>query len=143
MSKTLLIGNAKKLYVATLLVGEHLHVYFPLVDNGFDLLVKSSDGRKFLPVQVKYKNSRSGFSLKRADVNQFVNANAVIAFGSGTAELDNFYFFPANEWEREAEDRSRGDDKLVVYLAKSQEWAAQFKGSRGIKTAFKSVLPDA
>lgn len=141
MSTTLLIGRAKELYVATLLVGERLHVYLPLVDNGFDLLVTSSDGTKFLPVQVKYKNSRTGFSLKRADVDQFVKANAVIAFGSGTADLENFYFFPAKEWVRQAEDRARGDDKLVVYMAKSQEWAARFKGSRGIHAAFKSVLP--
>lgn len=142
MSKTLLIGKAKELYVATLLVAEHLHVYFPLVDNGFDLLVTSNDGKTFLPVQVKYKNTRTGFSLKRADSDQFVNANAVIVFGEGTAELDNFYFFPAKEWKEWAKDRARGDGKLVVYLsdANARVWAAQFRGGAGIKRAFESVL---
>ena len=139
MSKTLLIGKAKELYVATLLVNEHLHVYFPLVDNGFDLLVTSRDGTKFLPVQVKYKQSRTGFSLKRSDAEKFIQANAVIAFGSGVAELDNFYFFPAKEWAEKAEDRSRGDDKIVVYQSSDQVWASQYKGEAGIKRAFESV----
>ena len=143
MSKTVLIGKAKELYVATLLVAEHLHVYFPLVDNGFDLLVTSGDGTKFIPVQVKYKNARTGFSLNRADADQFVKASAVIAFGSGTAEIDNFYFIPAKEWARKAEDRARGDYKLVVYLGSDSEWAEQFKGASGIKKAFKRVLPAA
>jgi hypothetical protein len=89
----MLIGKAKELYVATLLVAERLHVYIPLVDNGFDLMVTSSAGAKFLSVQVKYKNSRTGFSLRRADAARFEKANAVIAFGTGEAGLNNFYFF--------------------------------------------------
>lgn len=148
MSKTVLIGKAKELYVATLLVAKHLHVYFPLVDNGFDLLVTSSDGSKFLPVQVKYKNSRRGCGLKRADAKKFKKCNAVLAFGSDTAEPDDFYFFPAKEWASKAKDRARGkdrarrDDMLFVYLAKNQnkEWAKKFIGKPGIDLAFKSVL---
>ncbi len=139
MSKTLLIGKAKELYVATVLVAENLHVYFPLVDNGFDLLVTSQDGVRFLPVQVKYKSKRTGFGLKRADVDKFVKANAVIAFGSEEAEVENFYFFPARDYAEKAEDRDRGDDKLVVYQTNSQDWTMQYKGKAGIARSFSYV----
>jgi hypothetical protein len=144
MSKTLLIGKAKELYVATLLVARHLHIYFPLVDNGFDLLVTNNDGTRILPVQVKYKNTRSGFSLKRADAEKFIRCNAVLAFGSGAAEDPEFYFFPAKEWASKAEDRDRGDDMRVIYLAsaENQEWAKRFLGKQGIDLAFASVLPN-
>ncbi len=140
MSNTLLIGKAKELHVATLLVAKHLHVYFPLVDNGFDLLVTNSDGTKFLPVQVKYKRSRTGFSLKRTDAKKFQNCNAVLAFGSGTAQSAEFYFLPAQQWASKVEDRGRGDDRLVVYLTKHREWAKQFVGDAGIDLAFASLL---
>lgn len=139
MSQTLLIGKAKELYVATLLFAENLHVYFPLVDNGFDLLVTSKDGSRFLPVQVKYKASRTGFSLDREDVNKFVHAKAVLAFGSGEASLDNFYFFPAEEWAKRAVDNSRQDNKLVAYLSREREWAEQHKGKVGIDKCFELV----
>lgn len=142
MSKTLLIGKAKELYVATLLVAEHLHVYFPLVDNGFDLLVTSKGGTESLPVQVKYKSSRTGFGLKRADADKFCKANAVLAFGSVDANIDNFYFFPAKEWNTKAEDRERGDDKLVVYQSNNKEWTSQYQGRVGILKAFASVMID-
>ena len=142
MSNTLLIGKAKELYVATLLVAEHLHVYLPLVDNGFDFIVSSPDGTKFLPVQVKYKSTRTGFGLKRIDAKKFKKAKAVIVFGSGDAQLENFYFFPADEWANAAEDLQRGDDKLVIYLANSADWVSQYKGKAGIKKAFKSVMTD-
>lgn len=134
MSETLLIGKAKELYVATLLVAQRLHVYLPLVDNGFDLMVTSSDGTKFVPVQVKYKSSRTGFSLKRKDAEQFERARAVIAFGSGDAALESFYFFPAGEWASKAKDRLRGDDMEVVYLTEegTREWASQFRGKSGL-----------
>lgn len=140
MSKTALIGKAKELYVATLLVAEHLHVYFPLVDNGFDLVVASKDGTKFLPVQVKYKSSRTGFSLNRSDAEKFGNCKAVLAFGSETADIDNFYFFPAEEWASKSEDRERGDNKIVVYLTKHEKWAEDFRGKVGLLRAFGSLL---
>lgn len=143
MSRTLLIGKAKELYVATLLVGKHLHVYFPLVDNGFDLLVTSKDGAKFLPVQVKYKNSRSGFALKRADAEKFRQCNAVLAFGSQEADEDSFYFFSAAEWWSKVDDRGRADDKVVVYLNGNEDWASKFRGEAGIDIAFDSLLDDA
>lgn len=141
MSTSLLIGKAKELHVATLLVAKHLHVYFPFVDNGFDLLVSSADGTKILPVQVKYKQTRTGFSLKRGDVEKFEACNAVLAFGSGTADASSFYFFPAKEWASRAENRQRADEMVVVSLKENAAWIEQFLGESGINLAFKAVLP--
>ena len=141
MSETALIGKAKELYVATLLVGRRLHVYFPLVDNGFDLIVTTPDGGRFLPVQVKYKAKRTGFSLKRCDAERFAKVDAVLAFGSESARADQFYFFPAREWMKRAtqQDRNRGDDKLVAYMT-GDEWEKPFQGEAGIDLAFEAVL---
>ncbi|MCY4747514.1 hypothetical protein NYO99_21290 [Pelomonas sp. UHG3] len=140
MSKTALIGKSKELYVATLLVTRHLHVYFPLVDNGFDLVVTSTDGRFHVPVQVKYKESRTGLTLHRDDAEKFRLANAVLAFGSGSADVENFYFIPAREWCERAEDRARGDNKLAVYFSEDKVWADQYLGNAGIDRSFASVL---
>jgi hypothetical protein len=142
MSDTALIGKAKELYVATLLVARKLHVYFPLVDNGFDLIATSPDASRFLPIQVKYKAERSGFALKRTDADRFGAVDAVLAFGSEKADEDSFYFFPGREWLKiaTAQDRGRGDEKLVVYLAESREWAEEFRGHAGIDRAFASLL---
>lgn len=143
MSESSLIGKAKELYVATLLVGRKLHVYFPLVDNGFDLVVTKRDGTDFIPVQVKYKAARSGFSLERNDAEKFAEAGAVLAFGSGDdLDEDQFYFFPAEEWLElaQSQDRGRKDEKLVVYLAESAEWAERYCGRRGIDEAFKRLF---
>lgn len=141
MSRTALIGKAKELFVATLLVGRGLHVYFPLVDNGFDLIATTPDGSDFLPIQIKYKANRTGFTLKKADGDKFENADAVLVFGStDKADEDTFYFIPAREWRTMVEDRGRGDGKVSVYLTKNHEWAEKFKGAKGIDLAFGSLL---
>ena len=57
-------------------------------DSG-ECQVTSSDEARFLPVYVKYKSSRTGFSIKHAEAAQFEKANAVIAFGIG-ATLGTF-----------------------------------------------------
>jgi hypothetical protein len=59
MPDTSLIGKAKELQVASQLVAAGIYVYFPLLDNGFDLLAANQTGTRFLPVQVKYKKRRT------------------------------------------------------------------------------------
>lgn len=144
MSESLLIGKAKELFVATLLVARKLHVYFPLVDSGFDLVVGSRDGTLFVPVQVKYKEKRTGFTLKRDDAEKFAKAEAILVFCSGErVDEEEFYFFPAREWLARAQDRARKDDMLVVYAKthrESADWASQYCGQRGIDATFKSLL---
>lgn len=144
MSETSLTGKAKELYVATLLVNRRLHVFLPFVDNGFDLVVAKPDGTGFIPVQVKYKTSRSGFSLDRDDAEKFFKADAVLAFGSGDdLKEENYYFIPAKSWMEAAktQDTERQDNKLVVrFSLVDDKWKEQFRGSRGIDAAFKGLL---
>jgi hypothetical protein len=96
MVDTALIGKAKELQVAGRLVAAGLYVYFPLVDNGFDLVVSNKSGSLFVPVQVKFKQKRSGFSLKKDDVKKFLDAKkTVVVFGSDSeSSSSNFWFFP-------------------------------------------------
>jgi len=141
MSNTALIGKSKELYVATLLVARQIQVYFPLVDTGFDLVALSSDGKRFLPIQVKYKQARTGFTLSRDDAKKFKDCDAVLAFGSGSADIDNFYFIPSKEWAEKVDDRDRKDNKVAVYLSEHAKWAEKYKGSAGLDNAFVAVLP--
>ena len=145
MSKTLLIGKSKELFVASQLAARHLHIYFPLVDNGFDFVVSNPTATAFVPVQVKYKNSRSGFTLKRTDVDRYLPSDAVVVFSSGQSTLDETYFFPFADWLGRArqEDRNRSDGKLSVYISSSGEWAERFRGEKGLSLAFSSVLTEA
>lgn len=138
----MLVGKAKELYVATLLVNRGLHVFTPLVDTGFDLVVGRPDGKRYLPVQVKFKNERTGYSLKKADAEKFRGCDAVLAFGAGLADEDAFHFFTARDWWSKAEDRGRRDDKVVVYAAGNEEWLEQFRGARGIAKAFQGLFSE-
>jgi hypothetical protein len=66
-----LIGKAKELQAASQLVVTGIYAYFPHLDNGFDLLASNQSGTCFIPVQVKYKRTRTGFRLHSNDVTKF------------------------------------------------------------------------
>ena len=144
MSKSLLIGKSKELFVATELARRYLHIYLPLVDNGFDFVVNNPTATSFVPVQVKYKQARTGFTLKRTDGERYAACDAVIIFCDGEALLKEAYFFPARDWRQRAlqEDRSRSDGKLSVYLSSSNDWADRFRGDNGLLLAFGADLPE-
>ena len=139
---TSLIGRAKELQVAGLLVSEGIYVYYPLVDVGFDLVASNAAGTLFIPVQVKFKETRTGFALKRGDAEQFVVSEAVLAFGtaSQTEGLSDFWFIPAVMWRENVKDTGRADDKLVAYFSDGTEWAARYKGRDGLRAAFAQLL---
>lgn len=142
MTRSLLIGKSKELFVASQLAAQHLHIYFPLVDNGFDFVVSDPTGTVFIPVQVKYKQSRTGFTLKRTDDSRYLHSKAVVVFCSGKASVDETWYFPFDEWlkQAKAEDRGRPDGKLSVYLSSSARWAEDYRGDKGLRRSFKDVL---
>ncbi|WBY01530.1 hypothetical protein PE066_19020 [Ramlibacter tataouinensis] len=146
MSETSLIGKAKELAVASQLVRMGIHVFMPLVDNGIDLIAASSDGAVLVPVQVKYKATRTGFSLDAKKAAGYPKTT-VLAFGAEghdqRAELETFHFFPVLDWLHEAEKHATGreDGKLVVYSGKSdREWIVNHRGDRGIRGAFAAIF---
>ena len=142
MQDTSLVGKAKELQVASQLVATGIYVYFPLLDNGFDLLASNQTGTGFLPVQVKYKNSRTGFALHRKDIQKFRNAGAVVVFGSaGDNGRTDFWYVPIADWESKAQDQNRADGKIAVYLHdENRQWARQYLNESGIRRAFASLL---
>jgi hypothetical protein len=145
MSETSMIGKAKELAVASQLVRLGVHVYLPLVDDGIDLIAASNTGTVLMPIQVKYKASRTGFALDEGKVKDYPE-NTVLVFGTGPESTDadeTFHFFPITEWRTEAEKHGaqREDGKLVIYNSKlAQGWAVRYSGDAGIRRAFAAIL---
>ncbi len=143
MSETQLIGKAKELQVASQLVATGLYVFFPLVDNGFDLVVTNKSATCFIPVQVKYKQRRSGFSLHKDDVKKFEPTKSVIAFGSADgAKSTNYWYIPIKCFVDRAIDSGRKDGMHVVYWSNDDnaDWKQSFLNEKGIARAFKSLV---
>lgn len=145
MSDTSLIGKAKELAVASQLVRAGIHVFIPLVDNGIDLIAASRDGSVLVPIQVKFKASRTGFAFDAKKAEGYP-PSTVLAFGSDTdsaTEPQEFFFFNVAEWLGEAQKHATGreDGKLVIYNARAdQEWLAARSGERGLRRAFAAIL---
>ena len=55
-----LTGKSKEPEVASRLVDEGFYVFWPFVDKGFDLIVTDENGKKFVPIQVKYRTKDPG-----------------------------------------------------------------------------------
>jgi hypothetical protein len=145
MSDSSMIGKAKELAVAGQLVRAGIHIFMPLVDNGIDLIAASRDGKVFVPVQVKYKQSRSGFTLHSAKAETY-DKDAVLAFGSAADEDEGeepFYFFKVREWLDAAREQATGrlDEKISIYIARTDpQWLNQRKGERGMRLAFAGIF---
>lgn len=139
---TTLIGRAKELQVASLLIAEGIYVFWPLVDVGFDLVASNASGTLFMPVQVRFRETRTGFTLNRSEIEKFATAKAILAFGSKSGESDasDFWFMTAGEWKTHANDKNRGDGRVSVYFSDGTEWFAGHKGKDGLKRAFKDLL---
>jgi len=143
-----LIGKAKELHVASILVAHGLYVYFPLVDNGFDLIGSNRKGTKFIPIQVKYQESRAAFALKKKDVERLKSTGVVLAFGSKGEGFGNseYWFIPFSDWDEKKKvgknGKPRKDKKLVVYFADDREWPKLYKGEKGIAKAFAYLFSE-
>lgn len=143
---TSLLGRAKELHAASILIANKVYVYQPLVDNGFDLLASNRTGTQFIPVQVRFKSKRTGFTIEQDELEKFQQAGAVLAFcslspipGDGVKTDETiFWFVGIEEFIKAA--RQRGDGKHVVTWSEypgHKDWL----GKDGIAKAFKAVLP--
>ncbi|KIP86764.1 hypothetical protein SN15_06020 [Stenotrophomonas maltophilia] len=143
---TNLLGRAKELHAASILIAHKIYVYQPLVDNGFDLLASDESGFRFLPVQVRFKAKRTGFTIEEHELEKFRKAGAVLAFCSlsptprdGLTNDETIFWFVGIE-EFILNARQRGDGKHVVTWSECpnhKDWL----GTKGLETAFKAVLP--
>ncbi|MEK7152689.1 MAG: hypothetical protein AAB834_01970 [Patescibacteria group bacterium] len=145
MANTQLIGKAKELEVAGLLVANSIYVYLPLIDNGYDLLASNRKGTKFIPVQVKWKKTRSGLTLTKKDIARFTKTSVVLAFGRQNRkeeELAEFWFLPFKRWRRKAVDRQRNDEKVYIPIQANMKWLSPYRNDLGVRKAFASLLAD-
>jgi hypothetical protein len=140
---TSLIGRAKELEVAGMLIQNGIYVFWPLIDTGADLLATNRDASSCIPVQVKYRAKASSLGLNKADAGRFDNAKTVLAFLVG----EDKWFLPYEEWRTKAVDKrcpeapDRRDKRLYVPLKKNKTWLEQFKGDDGIQQVFAELLP--
>lgn len=137
---TSLIGRAKELEVAGMLIRNGIYVFWPLVDTGADLLATNRDASRSIPVQVKYRASGWGaLDLTVSDKQRFKKPNTVIAFLVG----EHAWFLPFDEWSKKHIDKKRRDHRIYVRIRENAKWLAQFKGDGGVRRAFRELLPSA
>lgn len=138
---TALIGRAKELEVAGMLIRNGIYVFWPLVDTGADLLATNRDASCCIPVQVKYKAKESALGLNESDKLRFEKPNTVLAFLIGGEATRHAWFLPYEEWASRLVNRHRRDKRVYVRISENAEWLKQFEGDDGIRLAFKRLLP--
>jgi hypothetical protein len=127
-----LIGKSKELYVAWLLINEGFYVYWPFVDRGFDLVVTNGEGKKFIPIQIKFREKDNSLGLYREDVNRFAGKNVYLAFIVGQQPRQKIWLLPFREWEKITTDRNRGDQKIYVKITEHEDILEKFEGTNGL-----------
>lgn len=142
-SSAALIGRAKELEVAGMLIRNGIYVFWPLVDTGADLLATNRDASCCIPVQVKYKAKESALGLNESDKLRFEKPNTVLAFLTGNGETHRAWFLPYKEWASRLVDPHRRDKRVYVRISENAEWLKQFEGDAGIQFAFSKLLPSA
>jgi hypothetical protein len=127
MRDNVLSGKAKELQVAALLTELGFYVFLPLVDKGFDLVITGTSGKRFIPIQVKYRAKSSGFTLKKKHIGIFNNKNVLLAFIIGDGKNKGTWFIPFEEWHSKSEDHDRLDEIVFVSIDRNDEWLTKYK----------------
>ncbi len=138
--ETSLIGRAKELEVAGLLIRNGIYVFLPLVDSGADLLVANRAASVVIPVQVKYRANALNLDLNEAtDFPRFGQANTVIAFVIGAIK-QRTWFIPFSDWRSKSVNNKRKDRKVFVPIRKNEEWLKKYEGDEGVRHSFQQLL---
>lgn len=141
LGDTSLIGRAKELEVAGMLIRNGIYVFWPLVDTGADLLATNRDASRCIPVQVKYAAKKSALGLTKADMGRFAKPNTVLVFVVGQADKQRTWFLPFQEWSKKCVDTNRRDERIYVPIAENADWLAKFEDDAGIRRVFSELLP--
>jgi hypothetical protein len=137
---TILIGRAKELEIAGLLIKNGIYVFLPLVDSGADLLASNRDASIVIPVQVKYRGHALNLDLNRKkDFARFETANTVVAFVIGVTE-QRIWFIPFKDWCSKAVDNNRQDGLVFVRIAENEKCLSKYQGDAGVLFAFQQLL---
>jgi hypothetical protein len=140
MVDTTLLGRAKELEVAGVLIRNGIYVFWPLVDKGTDLLATNPDSSICIPVQVRYSSRGPALNLREQDMVRFERPNTVLAFLIGTGNQQRSWYLPFSEWRFKAVDMSRADGLVYVQIKKNADWLAQYEGDVGVRRAFARLL---
>jgi hypothetical protein len=136
-----LIGKAKELEVAGVLISHGLYVFFPLVDAGFDLVVTNRAGAHFVPVQVKFRAKDPALGLLKKDRENFEHTDVVIAWVIGLPPNTRVWFIPYQEWKRMATTpKGRRDGLAYITIRENEARLAKFEGETGIRRAHRKRL---
>jgi hypothetical protein len=139
MENSALVGRAKELEVASLLIRHKIYVFFPLVDSGADLLAANRDASVVVPIQVKYRSKDPGLCLNSKDLPGFDRANTVLAFIIGARE-QRCWFIPYRDWKSKSVDNKRRDKRVFVPIQKNSDWLKKYEGDAGVRLAFRQLL---
>lgn len=142
MTDTSLLGRAKELEVAGILIRNGVYVFWPLVDKGIDLLATNNRASRFVPVQVRYRRTGPALDLHEGEIERLLESNAVVAFLRGDANDQHQWFVPISAWRTKAVDKKRADGMVYVSIKRNVEWLEKFRGDSGVRTAFHSLLVD-
>jgi hypothetical protein len=127
MRDNVLSGKAKELQVAALLTELGFYVFLPLVDKGFDLVITGTSGKRFIPIQVKYRAKDSGFALKKKHIRIYNENNVLLAFIIGVGENKQTWFIPFKKWLSKAQDNKRRDKIVFVSIKGNAKWLTRYK----------------
>ena len=127
-----LIGKSKELEIASMLVDAGFYVFWPFVDTGFDLVVTNDKGRKFIPIQVKYREKDPALGLDEKDAAKYRGKGVFLAFLIGKRPNHQVWFLPFDKWQKMSVDKKRKDKKLYVTISKNEKRLEPFKGNKGL-----------
>jgi hypothetical protein len=140
MADTSLIGRAKELEVAGVLIRNGIYVFWPLVDTGADLLATNRDASICIPVQVKYSSNAPALNLYKTDIVRFERPNTVIAFLIGAGKEQHSWFLPYDVWRTKAVDKNRRDGCVYVQIGRNAKLLAEYKGDAGARRALSKLF---
>ena len=129
-----------ELQIAENLTRAGIYVSLPLLDCGADLIVTDKDHKKFIAVQVKGYKKESSIVLTRKAQNNYKDRNFILAFVVESGKGSGTYYISYSEWDRLAVDRKRADGKRYIKLGDKAR-VEKYRGDRGLKRAFRKLLP--
>jgi hypothetical protein len=141
---TTLIGRAKELEVAGMLIRNGIYVFLPLVDTGADLLATNRDASRCIPIQVKYAAKSSSLGLTKADTRRFKKPNTILAFlvgKVGKVDKQRAWFLPFREWEKRSKDTNNRVERIYMPINENADWLTKFQDDAGIRRVFSELLP--
>ncbi len=129
---TSLIGKAKELEVASLLIENGLYVFYPLVDKGYDLVVGNRNCTKLVPIQVEFRAKDPALGLNDRHVAQFEGKDVLLAYVIGSGLRKRIWLIPFSVWTALKSTGERADGLHYVTISRNAEALERYEGVNGV-----------